>query len=82
MAEGIRRLLDAEDYARFETAAEQIDEVRSEFEHCRRFASDVPDRLSRVGRDVSVLRSKYGLNDERALRAFHTGEVRLERTAA
>ena len=61
VVEGIRRLLDAEDYARFETAAEQIDEIRSEFEHCRRFASDVPDRLSRVDHDVSVLRSKYGL---------------------
>ncbi len=61
VVEGMRRLLDAEDYARFETAAEQIDEVRSEFEHCRRFASDVPDRLSRVDHDVSVLRSKYGL---------------------
>ena len=61
VVERIRRLLDAEDYARFETAAEQIDEIRSEFEHCRRFASDMPDRLSRIGHDVSLLRSKYGL---------------------
>ena len=46
VVERIRALLDAEDYARFETAAEHIDEIRSEFEHARRFASDVPDRLS------------------------------------
>ena len=58
--EHIRRLLDAEDYARLETAAERIEEVQSEFEHARRFASDVPDKLSRVEHDVSLLRSKYG----------------------
>lgn len=61
VVERIRALLDAEDYARFETAAEYIDEIRSEFEHARRFASDVPDRLSRVDHEVGVLRSKYGL---------------------
>ena len=57
----VRRLLDAEDYARFEIAAEQIDEIRSEFEQCRQFASDVPDRLARVEHHVSLLRSKYGV---------------------
>ena len=60
VVERVRRLLDAEDYARFETAAERIDEIRSEFEHCRRFASDVPDKLARIDHDVGVLRSKYG----------------------
>ena len=58
--ERVRRLLDAEDYGRFEAAAERIDEIRSEFEHCRRFAGDVPDKLARVDHDVGVLRSKYG----------------------
>jgi len=61
VVERVRRLLDAEDYARFEAAAERIDEIRSEFEHSRRFASDVPDRLARIDHDVGVLRSKYGL---------------------
>ena len=56
-----RRAGAAEDYARFETAAERIDEIRSEFEHARRFASDVPDRLARIDHDMGVLRSKYGL---------------------
>ena len=59
--ERVRRLLDAEDYARFETAAERIDEIRSELEQRRRFASDVPERLSLVEHDVRVLRNKYGL---------------------
>ena len=61
VVERVRRLLAAEDYARFETAAEHIDEIRSEFEHARRFASDVPDRVARIDHDVGVLRSKYGL---------------------
>ena len=60
VVERVRRLLDAEDYARFEAAAERIDEIRAEFEECRRFASDVPDRLAKIDHDVGVLRSKYG----------------------
>ena len=34
---------------------------RAEFEHSRRFASDVSVRLAKIDHDVSVLRSKYGL---------------------
>ena len=58
--EVVRRLMDADDYARFESAAEQIDEIRSEFEHQRRFADDVRIKLSLVKRDVKHLRQKYG----------------------
>ena len=61
VVESVRRHLDAEDYARFETAVEQIDDVRSEFEHCQRFASDAPEKLSRIEDRASLLRSKYGL---------------------
>ncbi len=73
VVERVRRLLDAVDYARFETAAERIDEIRSEFESCRRFASDVPDKLARIDHDVSLLRAKYGL--------LTTGDVRSEEQA-
>ena len=58
--EGVRRLLDAEDYARLETAAEQIDEIQSEFERGQRFADDVGIKLALVKRDVKLLRQKYG----------------------
>ena len=61
VVERVRRLLDAEDYARFEAAAERIEDVRSEFAQCGRFASDVPDRLAEVDDDVSKLRLKYGI---------------------
>ena len=60
VVERVRRLLDAEDYARFEAAAERIEEIRSEFEDCRRFASDVPDKLANIDLKVGVLRAKYG----------------------
>ena len=73
VVERVRRLLDAEDYARLETAAERIDEIRSEFASNRRFASDVPERLSRVEHDVSLLRSKYG--------RLATGKVKSEEGA-
>ena len=58
--EVVRRLLDAEDYARFESAAEQIDEIRSEFEHLRQFSDDVKFKLAMVASDVKVLHKKYG----------------------
>ena len=74
VVEHVRRHLDADEYARFETAAEKIDEIRSEFEDARRFASDVPDQLSRVERDVSLLRSKYG--------RLVTGDVDSEEAAS
>ncbi len=61
VVERVRALLDADDYALFETAAERIDEIRSEFEHAGRFASDVPDRLAKIDYDVGLLRSKYGI---------------------
>ena len=60
VVERVRHLLEAEDFGRFETAAERIDEIRSEFEECRLFASDVPDRLAKIDHDVAVLRFKYG----------------------
>ena len=70
VVEGVRRHLDTEDYGRFETAAEQVDAIRSEFEQCQRFASDVPGKLSLVEHDVSVLRSKY--------RFLMTGDLQSE----
>ena len=73
VVERVRRLLDAEDYARLEAAAEQIEEIRSEFEHCQRFASDMPDRLSVVEYDVRLLRAKYG--------NLMTGDVHSEEDA-
>ena len=57
--EVVRRLLDAEDYARLESAAEQIDEIRSEFEHVRQFSDDVKFKLAVVAKDVKVLKKKF-----------------------
>ena len=60
VVEDVRRLMDADDYARFESAAEQIEEIRTEFEHGQRFAADVKIKLALVKRDVKHLRQKYG----------------------
>ena len=61
VVEAVRRHLEAEDYARFETAAEQIEEVHGEFERYGSFASDVPGKLAGIEDRVRLLRSKYGL---------------------
>ena len=57
----VHDLLSAADYALLERAAIQIDRVRSEFEDRRRFASDVPAKLSLVEHGVGQLRDKYRL---------------------
>ncbi len=40
----VRHLMEAEDYARFESAAEQIDEIGSQFEHSQRFTDGMKER--------------------------------------
>lgn len=57
--EAIRRHLEAKDYARIDTAASLLDDIRHEFRHSRRFASDVPGKLSRIEHDVNKLRSEH-----------------------
>ncbi len=57
--EGVRRLLDAEDYARFEAAAERVDAIRDDFEQHRRFAGDTKEHLALVAADVKKLSPKY-----------------------
>lgn len=57
--EVVRRLLDAEDYAKLESVAEQIDEIRSEFEHVRQFSDDVKFKLAMVAGLVKVLKKKF-----------------------
>ena len=58
--EGVRRVLDADDYARFETAAEQIEDIQSEFEDQQRFPDDAGVKLALVKNEVKQLRQKYG----------------------
>ena len=60
VVERLRRRMEAADHARFESAAEQIDDIRSEFEHCRRFADNMKFKHALVERDVSLLRKMYG----------------------
>ena len=58
--ESVRRLLDADDHARFETAAEQLEEIQSEFEDQQRFPEDADIKLALVKNEVKQLRQKYG----------------------
>ena len=60
VVESVRRLLDADDHARFETAAEQLEEIQSEFEDQQRFPEDADIKLALVKNEVKQLRQKYG----------------------
>ena len=58
--ESVRRFMDAEDYGRFEAAAERIEGIRHQFEQRNRFADDVKFTLALLESDVKTLRAKYG----------------------
>ena len=52
--------MDAEDYGRFEAAAEGIEGIRYQFEQRNRFPDDVKFTLAMVENNVKTLRAKYG----------------------
>ena len=58
--ERVRHLMEAEDYARLESAAEQLDEIGSQFEHGQRFTEGMKIALMLAKRDVNRLRRKFG----------------------
>ena len=58
--ERVRHLMEAEDYARLESAAEQLNEIGSQFEHGQRFTEGMKIDLMLAKRDVNRLRRKFG----------------------
>ena len=63
LAEGLERVhrrMEAEDYARLVHAAEQLDEVGSQFEHSLRFTDGMKTELVSARSEVKWLRRKFG----------------------
>ena len=58
--ERVRHLMEAEDYARLVSAAEQLDEIGSQFLHGLRFTDGMKIALMLAKRDVNRLRHKFG----------------------
>ncbi len=58
--ERVRRLMEAEDYARLVSAADQLDGIGSQFEHGQRFTDDMKIALMLAKRDVNQLHHKFG----------------------
>ncbi len=58
--ERVRHLMEAEDYARLMSAAEQLDEIGSQFVHGQRFTEGMKIALMLAKRDVNRLRRKFG----------------------
>ena len=73
--ERVRHLMEAEDYARFESAAEQLDEIGSQFEHSQRFTDGMKSGLVLAKRDVTLLRRKFGHLAIREIRSEHDAMV-------
>ena len=73
--ERVRHLMEAEDHARFESAAEQLDEIGAQFEHSQRFTDGMKSELVAVKHDVKWLRRKFGHLAMREIRSEHDARV-------
>ena len=73
--ERVRHLMEAEDYARFESGAEQLDEIGSQFEHGQRFTEGMKIGLMLAKRDVNQLRRKFGHLAMREIRSEQDARV-------
>ena len=71
--ERVRHLMEAEDHARFVSAAEELDDIGSQFQHGRRFTDAMKMTLTHAKRDVNRLRHKFG--------HLVTREIRSEQNA-
>ena len=69
--ERVRHLMEAEDHARLVSAAEQLDEVGSQFEHGLRFTEGMKIALMLAKSDVNRLRRKFGHLAMREIRSEH-----------
>ncbi len=65
----VRHLLEVDDFARFDSAAEHLDEVGTQFEHGQRFTESMKMELVSARRDVKWLRRKFGYLVEREIRS-------------
>ena len=65
--ERVRHLVEAEDRARFESAADQLDDIGSQFEQGQRFTEGMKIGLMLAKRDVNRLRRKFGHLAEREI---------------
>ena len=73
--ERVRHLMEAENYARLESAAEQLDEIGAQFEHSQRFTDGMKSELVSARRDVKWLRHKFGHLAMREIRSEHDARV-------
>ena len=65
--ERVRHLVEAEDRARFESAADHLDDIGSQFEQGQRFTEGMKIGLMLAKRDVNRLRRKFGHLAEREI---------------
>ena len=67
--ERVRHLMEVEDYARLQSAADDLDEVGAHYEHGQRFTEGMKIQLVSARRDVKWLRHKFGRLAVREIRS-------------
>ena len=71
----VRHLMETEDYARLQSAAEQLDDIGAQFKHSQRFTVGMKSALVSAKRDVAVLRHKFGHLAMREIRSEDDARV-------
>ena len=67
--ERVRHAIEAEAYARLQTATRHLDDIQSQFEHSQRFTDTMKSELVQARRDLNLLHHQYGHLVRREIRS-------------
>ena len=65
----VRQLMEAEAYAKFQSATKQLDEIWSQFEHSQRFTDGMKLELVQAKRDLNLLHHQFAHLTSREIRS-------------
>ena len=65
----VRQLMEAEAYAKFQSATKHLDEIWSQFEHSQRFTDSMKWELAQAKRDLNQLHHQFGHFTSREIRS-------------
>ena len=60
LLERVRHVMEAEAHGKFQSATKHLDDIRSQFEHSRRFTDTMKSELVQARRDLNLLHHQYG----------------------
>ena len=69
IVERVRHVMEAEAYAKFQSATRHLDDIQSQFEHSQRFTDTMKSELVQAKRDLNLLHHQYGHLVRREIRS-------------